>query len=354
MKSDDISKARKRHQGCLRQQKHQAAKKEVRQMLEAELRYLEDQLEARRTSATTSSHRTGSSHRLLAVIFYQTQSLREQVQRQRNLLELLHAWVLSQEPQPGLVSRHAWVDCTLLADPTARHEGFEWLSRRVYHTALTNCPFGSFVGDAFRPGVAISNDGNDSDMAVTACGGHSQMTVFCDFNRVANAYWQHQRATTLGLPVVENVHDGLIYCQRSIPQMDLHMRTVLRLFHEPQRSVLTALTVSDDEKYPGHSTEWRVHGYKWTVFEHVAEGVTLIREANCLHFAPTCQGESSLPRIGHLFGVPPLSDTPVCYIYRLRAIVEGFDRERYHGVCLTLLQELEQTAADEARVHATN
>ncbi|KAF0718809.1 Aste57867_1466 [Aphanomyces stellatus] len=335
----------KRHAGCLRQRKHQAAKRVEKETLEAELKLLQEALE-RLHATSRRRHKEHANPYALAVQVLQkhTRALRNQVDGQATLASILSMWVQSMHPPAGLnTPRTAFLKATLLAEPTARRHGYEWLSQRVYHTAVAASPFGSHVADAGFMRLHTRDDVREG-LTVAGIEAHVQMTAFANMHELAQLFWTKSLEVMVGAEVVEVVDNDLVYYHHTNGAKELQMCNVQCYFQRDDRIVLTAMTILNDERYP-QGQVLRTYGCHWMTFDRVADSVTLVRDSNVLYYPIDDQGHATLPlaRIGHSFGLSDATDIEhrEVYIERIRSLVDRMDERVYRSNLAAAVKELE-------------
>ncbi|KAF0719561.1 Aste57867_955 [Aphanomyces stellatus] len=322
---------------ALRFRRLRAAKKAEMQDLRAEVHRLERELSCLQTAPHPSSaRRMGPQAMAMHVLQTQNAALRERIKTQRQLARVLSVWVSSQCPSQDLPLRYAWKDATLLAHPLARRQGYEWLSRRVYHNAVSRCsrmhPFGDRVDDALHYElVTADNDDNDAGVSIARTQGHIQHTFFGNYKTIAAVLWdKHCRGqyvkpyphATVSPGVLDHVTSHLVYYTFAYDGIGVHAHHILSKVEEPNRIVLTVALVADDECHPLAADDLRQHGFCWFILERVTDTITLWRSALYVHAPITAHGVASLAQMGQLYGLPEMAPamSRASYIERIRSV----------------------------------
>ncbi|KAF0692081.1 Aste57867_16785 [Aphanomyces stellatus] len=314
-----------------RKRRYRATQRSSREALEAEVAFLEKELQ-RRTHAiacAANDKETASRRAIYRRLSERTNRLlHDQVRHRRVLLCTLHAWVSQLSIQPALRHRQPWLHSTLLEDPTARHYGFRWLTDRVFHSAVA-------IHGAATPTMSMddmarvdvhANVASSDDDAVAAIESQSQSTIFFNVNDVAMCLWDlfadknRSNANVLQVPhsllFVVGVDWGIqiltVLCDGNILYALVHdtlhdssLCVLLRRYIEPHRVVFAKLFLRDDECYPLEPHQLRPHGFGWTIMEQITDDVTLYR-SRLVQFEPvTLDGGSSLDRTAAMFGATP-------------------------------------------------
>ncbi|KAF0716898.1 Aste57867_2601 [Aphanomyces stellatus] len=357
-----IAMMTRRQAETLRQQKYRAAKRAEFKLLEAELRYLEDYLARLRVdphaTRVVTVTRQNPYALALQVLKQHNKSLHEQVERRAKLAQLLSMWVASQRPQPCVRSQATWIQTTLLADPDARRHGHEWLSARVYHTALaaiSSHPFGGEIDDYFRVQVHTTIDDDDDHANIAATEIHLQTTCFAPYQEIAKALWTlfhgiyFDTTAMASCAAIEQVHDHLVYHQSQNRGFGARVNRVMGQFEDPNRIVLTSSLVADDERFPVPQDELRAHGFGWISLERVTDSITLTR-FSMLQFAPfNARGTASLEDIGRIYGKSAHGiEHRDSYIQHVRAAIETSTvqmRQALHTTLRQMIRESRQEAA---------
>ncbi|KAF0692823.1 Aste57867_16135 [Aphanomyces stellatus] len=325
----------------LRLRKYRAQKKVELNELEKELWYLQGklaQLQAARRGHTPHTA-TPTEHK----------ALHDAVEKQTRLIRILSVWVASQTPEPSLVAPTA--HATLLDDPSARLQGYYWLSNRVYHTATTafpSHPFGSRVDDSFQFQMHVADADGDGPI-VTGMETHVQHTFFTSLDCVKTLLWsceEHNRVQTYVVSSsesVDHVSHHLVYYGGVYQSTNTRVRRLVCLFEDTDRVVFTYVLVAHDERFPMAEGEVRTHGFSWTIAESVTDHITLVRHST-MHFAPvTRHGVASLQDIGRLYGQSADGARyRQAYVERIRSVAEIRNRDQYRALTSSLSHLLDQ------------
>ncbi|KAF0719811.1 Aste57867_778 [Aphanomyces stellatus] len=318
-----------------RQRRHRESKRAKRKLIEAEIRYYEDQLERLHIARQESADSRRTSVALVSPEAVQVNaSLREAVQRRHHFSRMLYLWVVSQHPQATPTPRPSWLHSTLLADPVGRRHGFEWLCQKVYHNArqgFPRNPFGNSVADEMRFTMHTTEDDDiDGSPTILAMEMQYQLTAFGHFKHVAELFWRYVEGTSYAASsvvpcqAVDVVRDRLVYYHGVHPQTGTSLRRIMCTFEEENRVVMVFPKIQQDESYPLVEGELRTHGFGWVVFERVTDSITLFRHAD-LHLVPVAtHGPATTEQIGQLYGVSSQgeSETRAVYIERIRSAAE--------------------------------
>ncbi|KAF0695917.1 Aste57867_13292 [Aphanomyces stellatus] len=330
---------------ALRLRRYRSAKKVELATLKQHIFHLEAALSRLKSKALAPGN-VGSQHdatTALAILCRYNQSLREKVKTHAKLAQVLAAWVTSHHPPLGVSRRSTWVESTLLDDPTARHQGFQWLSQRVYYMALASSArpaerLERSEAYSFRLHTYVNDDGETNIAAMDL---QLQTIYFTNATRIGRGLWhrlsQNQLAIDSVLPtttVVETVQDKTVYHCGVYEGNDVRSCRIMTRFEDTdERVVITFCLVKDDERRALEEGEFRTHGLGWAVFERVTDGITKLR-FSVVHYAPrTRRGRASLAEIGQLYG---LSNKGIehrdAYIERLRRVIgETFIQGIQHG-----------------------
>ncbi|KAF0716899.1 Aste57867_2602 [Aphanomyces stellatus] len=294
--------------------------------------------------------------------------LHTQVMRQSKLIQLLQTWVAMQHPPEGLHERPSWLHSTLLADPVARRQGFQWLSDKVFHGATgapprrvdfaTRLAAGDTIGFVLHTTGEHSWNDPDDDDDVMAMELHVHSIVFAPLAAVAATIWRllHETsvATTLltTCKMVEQVHDHLVYHHGVNPRNGMSVRRIMCRYQDTaDRTVFTCVKLTHDDCFPLVDDDIRSHGFAWTVIERVTDSITVVRQSY-LHFVPvTTAGALSLADLGAMFQVPPPceTDSRAAYMERLRTAAEIVFTTELETTARVSRQAL-ATSVDEMRV----
>ncbi|KAF0716050.1 Aste57867_3053 [Aphanomyces stellatus] len=319
LKKDEAQRLRKYREG---------KKSEVRR-LQAQVQAFEMELKRAKTSPKKSNNSRPQQltpYQVAAKVLQKyNHSLRGQVEQAYQLACLMASWVAAQTPQPGPHMHKSWMESTLLANPDARRQGYQWLSERIYHAAtrvFPRQPLGGSVQDAITFTMHTRHD--EAERTIAAMENHVQTTFFGHFKQVAQVLWHcmaNNATATFSYDVVDAVHDQLLYVRGSNPLMRTTNLGLVCVFEEPRRIVTTYCLVAHDECYPLCDDELRTHGFGWTIHEHVTDDITLTRHS-MLYGAPiTKAGHVSLQHIGRLYGQGVVAHRDA-YIEAIRAVAE--------------------------------
>ncbi|KAF0692469.1 Aste57867_16460 [Aphanomyces stellatus] len=305
----------------VRKQEYRAEKRRERKLLEAQIYYLEDQIKhnipgpARAVKMHDDATRSTTSWRELArtnlrertAADDERRALQRLVQRRATLAQLLEAWVAQAVAPRRLGDGAAWRESTLMADPTARQYGFEWLTDRVFHCAMR-----VQATDAAAMGTNIDDQCHlhvhtDDDFEILGVESHCQYTLWADGADIAEALWTDSHVLTAipGLTLTKTVvqDQSLVYVRLHNVRNGLSCCKIVRRYDLPQTTIFTYVYVRDDESFPLAATERRPHGYGWTIVHDIAPGIALARTSG-LQYAPlTAQGTVvSIAETASMFG----------------------------------------------------
>ncbi|KAF0718810.1 Aste57867_1467 [Aphanomyces stellatus] len=328
-----VDDTHRRHVGCIRQRRHQAAKRAERVLLETAVAQLQKELDhlhlSRRSGSTDRKPPIDRNPFAMAtrVLLKQLHALRDEAEARHRLMCLLHHWVASQLRPQAAPTTSSWyaMDATLLADPVARRLGYAWLSERIVWSARTRLVPASDVGDRRTMELHVRDNNNTGEVDVAGLEGHGQYTILANFKHVARTYWQLEKDAAAGVDGLDIVHDHLFFYPRVNPTIRSKLCTVLSLVHEERRCIMATVSVVMDECYPVAAGELRVHGCTWTVYEHVTDSITLVREAYFHMFTPN-QPDATVAQLGRAFGIEVDASTfhREALIHRMRGVVESF------------------------------
>ncbi|KAF0692471.1 Aste57867_16462 [Aphanomyces stellatus] len=309
----------------LRKQEYRAEKRRERKLLEAQIYYLEDQIKhnipgparAVKTDKTVSSTaassrpwrdiaRTSLHERTTAID--EQRKLQSVVQRQTKLVQLLHAWV-SQSLAHPLGDGTCWRLSTLMADPVARQYGYEWLTDRVFHSAMrTQATDAVVIGQDVADRCCLRVHTDDA-CEILGLESRSQHTLLAESTDVVDSLWteSHMLVSIPGLKLkVTAVRDhSLVYVRLHNTRLGTSCCKLIRRYDLPasQGAVFVTVYIRDDESFPLEATERRPHGYGWAIVHNIAPGVALVR-TSALQYAPvTTQGSVvSINETAAMFG----------------------------------------------------
>ncbi|KAF0696322.1 Aste57867_12919 [Aphanomyces stellatus] len=336
----------------LRLRKYRQDRREMRLRLELSLQELQQTLDQLKASPPRKRQQQRANHRTayavaMHVLRHHSQRLRRQVDEQHWLAWLLYMWVDAQQPKQGIRPQPSWMESTLFADPVVRRHGYQWLSDRLHHAALHHQPTRPSFDDNVTDCITCDLHVRETDLRGRCIAGvetHSQTTLFTDVQTAAHNYWrlltQNQFVATRVIPsyeVVDAVHERLVYYVGTNRDMGSVARRILCMFEGVDRTVVTYCLLSDDECFPMTRSEIRQHGFGWTIFERIADSVTLMRHSMVYRTPRTQSGPASLAQIGHLFRLNQNGiDHRHSYIERIRgkvtaAYVQGY-QEMYRAL----------------------
>ncbi|KAF0715843.1 Aste57867_3142 [Aphanomyces stellatus] len=319
----------RKHLECLRQRKLRANKKAEKQMLQQTCERLDADLARLRLQPAKAT--TTNPYRLASALLQQrNQTLRTEVERHRRVAHLLAVWVTSQCPIPQSVApRVSWMESTLMNHPVARCQGLQWLSDRVFHTAIdAPNPFGSHVEDGVRVQLYTSDDGDDG-LSIAGSETHIQHTFFSPSEDVAHVLWAWDRCNAVyASEIADQVDPRLVY-YRGNSLTGTNLRRISRMYddNDANRIVITIALVAEDERYAMGDDELRIHGFAWTMAERVTDSITLVRHSR-YHAAPkTKHGVASLDDMARLYLGPRTTEheprtTREVTVERIRSAVE--------------------------------
>ncbi|KAF0719597.1 Aste57867_926 [Aphanomyces stellatus] len=323
----------KREANCLRQRKHQLAKKDERKRLEKELRALQEKLawiSSKRPPGGAS--RTSSNPFAIAtqVIRERAKDLRDEVKNIYKLANLLYYWVASQEPQPDIGCRSSWVEATLVADPVARRQGYAWLSQKAYHTAISAMPYICRPATESVESMLHTIDGDDG-LNIAAFSIQLNSPVFANYKHTAKVWFEMIQSADADT-VVDKVDDKLYFYRGCSSHNGSVTCVVQSVVEEPDRIVMTAVSVMDDEMYPLCTHQVQLHGFHWTVLERVTESITLMRQFMLQCTPVTADGVVSLAKMGEFVGLSTDGiEHRETYIERFRNALDTRNGEVYRG-----------------------
>ncbi|KAF0696319.1 Aste57867_12916 [Aphanomyces stellatus] len=359
-----------RQSECLRKRKYRASKRGERKLLEAELRYYEDQLEGQMLA-----HHSHTSWEAKAIASFQQRlaayrhhnTLESTVQQQIQLVQALQAWVSAQQQQqpPKSILQstiHAtsppWLHATLVADPVARQYGYEWLSERVFNSAMSardgRYPFGGSVVDTATLRMHTCDDDNDGRRTISAMETHSQHTILHNFHAVAAVVraemLQIGRTINISSEVVDVASAGYIIYEHSVHQrLGTSLRNVIRFFYPAQNCVvITYCSVLEDECHPLQDGELRPHGFAWMILERVTDSITLLRDSRLQYSPVTTQGPISLADHGRIFGQVTTEEAIASdgYLDKIQAAAEANYVAMQEGMVRGICRRLDRTSLD--------
>ncbi|KAF0692468.1 Aste57867_16459 [Aphanomyces stellatus] len=246
-------------------------------------------------------HQSKEKHRELTQSATQNRSLRDQVNRHRDLLRRLHTWVTA-SVQPSLDDNYPHLHSTLLADPAARPYGLRWLTDRVFHAARATHGFDGSVDDKIRLDIRLDTDGEIRGME-----NHDQHTVLANFRTVADAAWalDMEQATQSTRCKSILVQEDVCYARVLYARLGTSFCTLSRRYDTSDFAVIVYVFVRDDECFPLQEGELRPHGFSWAIFQKITDDVTLSRCATVQYAPVTTDGVISFEKQAAIFGVEP-------------------------------------------------
>ncbi|ETV78051.1 hypothetical protein H257_08264 [Aphanomyces astaci] len=370
----------KRRFECLRKRRYRAAKRSELKMLEEEvgdlmarLRFMQAKYYSTALAPPQSAPRL--RHRLLhhpphpvngplslssnldvaKAVHRHTAVLRAQVVAHRNLVRTMAMWVASPPPHlPHCLSIASRIHvASLTSDQHERTYALEWLSERVFHSAMAAMPqhpFATNIADSWKLHVHRRHDDTDDDTTIEALESHCQFTVFAALDDVAKARWPTSRSNSLYChQVVASVHERLVYFTHYNYRLGTTSLTISGRFQHGSRVVVAHMLVAHDECLPLAPGDLRPYGFGWTVYEPVSHGITLVRYSMLQCTPLTSQSTvMTLNEIGRLFGLPSRgAESADAYVDAIAAAAEE-NLVRTHmpairGFCL----DLEKSDVDE-------
>ncbi|KAF0687796.1 Aste57867_20499 [Aphanomyces stellatus] len=299
----------RREYECQRKRRYRAGKRTERERLEADaeaLRLLLSQLVSEAAGPTTAREAALRSLQELATSERLNKTLRHHMQRRRDLVMRLKAWVRQSMSRPrSLHSGTPWLHSALLADPTARQYGYQWLTDRIYHAAMAAHGVDGHVDDVARLQVHRDVDGWD----IVAMESHYQCTFLTPLAELAQVKWVGLTEDAFSDVVHATTVDATpTFLYKYIHDTLLHTNVCWlnrRYDVSPDRVVLVSVLLYDDECFPLRGNEQRAHGFSWTILEKITDDITLHR-TSILHHAPrTADGSLSFDETAAMFGVEP-------------------------------------------------
>ncbi|KAF0695919.1 Aste57867_13294 [Aphanomyces stellatus] len=323
-----------RRQARVRMQKLRAAERNEARDLKVAIEGLEKEVAARRGALVWRAC-IKEKHRL-----------EDDVRRKTYLATLLKVWTLSLEPLvdhfgPGI----PWIESTLLAHPTARREGFDWLSQRVYHAALRAYSVedpSSQSHETIHNGIQCdltTRVNDDGDRCIAVMHTHVQHVFFAPFKEVARLIWiaERLRATVPSaasgayvLEELKHLHDRLVYYGATYKRGGVVARRIDSMFVDDHRVVITHTFVADDECLPIASGMLLTPGFGWTIAERITDSITLVRH-KIVQFAHLgTDGEAPLEDVGRVFGLSrDGAQHRDAYIERIRSAGDANGHQTY-------------------------
>ncbi|KAF0687801.1 Aste57867_20504 [Aphanomyces stellatus] len=284
----------KRQYECERKREYRTKLRTQRDILAAEVTSLEHTL-ARLSSSTARQPASQKQQRRPAT----HSDLRKECHRQRELLRKLYLWALYCAPQ--LHPATPWLNSTLLADPTARTYGYQWLTDRVFYSTQAALPFQGDVGDMAR--LQLHTD----DWDVLGIETSHQSTLLVDMEDAARCAWERytldEYAHVKQTSSTDRLDDDIVYKRLHDHALGTSLYGLVRRYTSLTRTVFVVCMLSHDDCFPLAATELRPHGFGWIVMERMADGVTLQR-TRMMQFSPiTTSGHVPLERVAAMFGV---------------------------------------------------
>ncbi|KAF0690133.1 Aste57867_18458 [Aphanomyces stellatus] len=232
-------------------------------------------------------------------------SLKQQVETQKRMVEILHSWVQSMSPLQRTPNpfEETWRNSHLLkGDDASRRVAQTWIVQQAYHNtqrALAPVSFPDSM-ETFIDVVACPQD----DQFELCC--MAQTVVPFAFDHVSEIFWVVENTfttkTDLRVPTIEDIHrltsEDVRYGHE---KEDIHGRTFPRAtplphdsppvgpqtirknalhgqIRERDRTTVICRTILHDEASPlEHSGDWAVDIKQWTVMERVGPMSTRVR-----------------------------------------------------------------------------
>ncbi|KAF0692470.1 Aste57867_16461 [Aphanomyces stellatus] len=318
---DDHSRTRFRLYERLRKQEYRAEKRRERKLLEAQIYYLEDQIKhnipgpARAVKEALLTPTSRGPRELARISLYERTTAEDErrrlqslVQRRAKLARLLHAWVVQSVANP-LGEKGAWCEGTLMADPAARQYGFEWLTDRVYHSAMRSQATDAADFDGNVADKCLLHVHTGQNLEVLAVENHCQLTLLVETAVATELLWTDSNVlkSIPGLELMDkNVHDRqIVFLRIHNTHYGVSCCKIIRRYDLPanQGTVFVYVYIRDDERYPLHESERRLHGYGWSIMHNIAPGVTLVRSSSLLYAPATAHGAmDSIPETAKMYG----------------------------------------------------
>ncbi|KAF0695916.1 Aste57867_13291 [Aphanomyces stellatus] len=346
-----------------RMREYRAAKKAQLSELDKELYFLKGKLAQlqQTTFPVASSIVTADRTRLLAHIAHaraENANLRAEATRHGALADVMATWVASQRPIQALLPRSSWIESTLLADPVARRQGFQWLSDRVFHTAVAAAPTRPARPPALLTDPSLEHplmsfdmhvcDDDNGPMTIAAFENQLHMLLFANFRHAADVTWagyMHNDYNGVSVipssPLRERIHDHLGYFCGMYDSTGLQSCRIMAKYEADDRIVITFCMVAKDELLPIVHGTFRTHGFGWISFERVTDGITALHHG-FYHLTPltATQGRAALDDVASIYGLPREDQgaTPEVCLARLRATTEQHFSRGY----LKIARELRQ------------
>ncbi|KAF0692986.1 Aste57867_15995 [Aphanomyces stellatus] len=344
----------------VRLRKYRLEKKSQKQALASELKHLQDKFNLLKSSYVRPNYKIGASSAYayaIDILKQHNRGLQTQVEHQAMLVRLLTSWVASQCPQKPPSMRMAWTESTLMAHPAARRQGFQWLSARLYHTALETATqrltssrlFGSHMDDAvsFEMHTTCDADGN---VQIARMDSHFNCIFFANMHVVVAALWSFMNGITFGTSAmlapeaVDLVHAGkLVYDHSVNPRDGTSLRRIMCLFEDDNRVVITFTKIRDDERYPLQPGDRRTHGFAWMIVDRVTDSITTVRNSNFNFMPTTVDGDISLEETGRLFGLTVEATTNIqrdLLVERIRGVAERASVDEFHSAIQRFRQSI--------------
>ncbi|KAF0692472.1 Aste57867_16463 [Aphanomyces stellatus] len=322
--------ATKREHDTRRKREYRAMKRQERDHCCYLIYYLEDRLKQKQIhqGKTTQQstileqfwrHRADRSFQERCESTAENHKLRDHVRRHGTLLRALHQWVSVLQPPialPDNINHMPWLQTTLLADPVARHVGYEWLTDRVYHSIARTG--GAVDGGGFLATSSIDDVAqvdvvlDDAKWDILGLFSRQQRTVLAPFQVAADSLWADQgrqlHAKCL-VSVTQAVElDGCLdYTRTHNRHLGTSFCTLARRYNLHDRVVMVYVFLREDECVPLQGGEIRPHGFGFNVFHHITDHVTLLR-SSMHHFTPvTPDGPLLFDQTAALFGIDAAS-----------------------------------------------
>ncbi|KAF0687799.1 Aste57867_20502 [Aphanomyces stellatus] len=284
-----------------RKRRYRTEQRGQREILEAEVARLQNQLNHCVVASNEKSFRKRASHMDEArrVSTAQNTALREQVQRQYELLTTLHNWVSA--PTPSVFQAGSpWLHVSLLANPEARQHGYRWLTDRVFHSTPSAFEFNGNVDDAARVTVHA-----DAQLEIIGMENNYQTTFLANYEQVADCLWDASLQRVAADFAVQTVLvDGGIQYNRMFDRtLGTSFCALTRRYDQPHRSVVVSVLLRDDDCFPLQENEVRSYGFGWTILDKITDDVTLYRSRSMQYAPVTTHGVISFEQNAAMFGV---------------------------------------------------
>ncbi|KAF0692466.1 Aste57867_16457 [Aphanomyces stellatus] len=253
--------------------------------------------------------------------------LRRQVKRRAKLLHMLYTWVAaSLQPPPSspdlvidMGANAPWLHSTLLADPVARHCGIQWLTDRVFHSAMAQHAIDDTVEDVLELKL-LTMANADYFVGMET---RRQTTYFANLADVGHGLWtlftgtKYSPASQVESIDVVDAADGSKVTYKRIQDLELgtNMIVLRRRYDLGDRIVFVHVYLRNDDCVPQAPHEMRPYGFGWVIAQAIAPEVTLVRGLTIQYTPETTAGPISLDRMAAMFGVE--ATTPQATLARI-------------------------------------